>query len=171
MADEGQRHHYIPVAYLKNWMNAEGKICQYSKPYDERVVAKSKHPSGTGYIRGLYEFSGVQDQQLRDALEHEFMRPVDTRAAELLQEMVAGEQTMNNVEKRSSWTSFLLSLISACQKTSNFTKSAIFEIGSRPIPNAESTIRSFGDLACRTGWRTSSSEWIPRRSSGAHWMR
>lgn len=111
MADEGQRHHYIPVAYLKNWMNAEGKICQYSKPYDERVVAKSKHPSGTGYIRGLYEFSGVQDQQLRDALEHEFMRPVDTRAAELLQEMVAGEQTMNNVEKRSSWTTFLLSLM------------------------------------------------------------
>lgn len=111
MSDEGQRHHYIPVAYLKNWMNAEKKVCEYSKPYEDRVVALSKHPSGTGYVRGLYEFVGVEDREMRETLEREFMRPVDTRAAELLQEMLAGEQTMNNGEKRSSWTTFLLSLM------------------------------------------------------------
>ncbi|MCJ2113279.1 DUF4238 domain-containing protein [Methylobacterium sp. E-025] len=69
------------------------------------------HPSATGYVRGLYDFRGVEDQEVRETLEREFMRPVDTRAADLLHEMIAGERTMNNSEKRSAWTTFLLSLM------------------------------------------------------------
>ncbi|CAA2137497.1 DUF4238 domain-containing protein [Methylobacterium bullatum] len=111
MHDEGQRHHYIPVCYLKQWINNKNQICQYSKPHQNRVVPNRLHPSATGYVRGLYDLIDTEDQEVREALEREFMRPIDTRAADLLREMTGNMQTMNNIEKRSAWTTFILSLM------------------------------------------------------------
>jgi uncharacterized protein DUF4238 len=39
---EGEKHHYIPVFYLKQWAGADGRLCQYSRPYN-RVKPKRVH--------------------------------------------------------------------------------------------------------------------------------
>jgi hypothetical protein len=50
---KGEKHHYIPQFYLNRWAGTDGRLCEYSRPYDI-VKPKFVHPSGTGYERGLY---------------------------------------------------------------------------------------------------------------------
>jgi len=47
MSKEG-KHHYIPVFYLKQWAGVDGRVCEFSKPYD-RVKPRRAHPDGTAY--------------------------------------------------------------------------------------------------------------------------
>src|SRR5580692_1218431 len=51
-AGKGDKHHYIPVFYSKEWAGPDGRLCEYSRPYDV-VKPKRVHPDGTGYVRGL----------------------------------------------------------------------------------------------------------------------
>ena len=48
-----EKHHYIPVFYLKRWIGEDGRLCVYGRPYD-RVKANRKHPDATGYEPDLY---------------------------------------------------------------------------------------------------------------------
>ena len=33
MKNEGDKHHYLPVFYLKSWTGADGRLCEFSRPY------------------------------------------------------------------------------------------------------------------------------------------
>jgi hypothetical protein len=52
-AGKGDKHHYIPVFYLKGWGGPGGCVCEYSRPF-KVVKPRRVHPDGTGYERGLY---------------------------------------------------------------------------------------------------------------------
>jgi hypothetical protein len=51
-----QKHHYIPKLYLKQWAGPDGRVCEFSRPY-QQVKPRMTFPDATGYERGLYTFS------------------------------------------------------------------------------------------------------------------
>jgi hypothetical protein len=34
-AGEGDKHHYVPVFYTKEWAGLDGRVCEYSRPFRE----------------------------------------------------------------------------------------------------------------------------------------
>lgn len=108
------KHHYIPIFYLKRWCGPDGQICQFSKPHNHVVKPRRVHPSGTGYLYRLYELKEFEPA-LAQQVEQRFFKSVDTSASEALQLM---EQRGNSVRwnsgLRSAWTRFILSLLLRC---------------------------------------------------------
>jgi hypothetical protein len=59
---KGDKHHYIPKFYLKRWAAANGRLTEYSRPF-QRVEPRWTHPDGTGYERGLYAINGMSPNE------------------------------------------------------------------------------------------------------------
>jgi hypothetical protein len=106
---KGQKHHYIPVFYLKRWMGPKGTVCEFSRPRD-RVKTRYVHPDGTGYVRGLYAIDDL-DPNVVNAIENMFLKPSDGTAAEALHCLLREEPFAHPLRMRHSWTRFLLSLL------------------------------------------------------------
>jgi Protein of unknown function (DUF4238) len=108
---EPTRHHYIPIFYLRQWAGPDGKLCEYSRPYAE-TKAKRKHPSGTGYVAGLYTIPGISPEQSQ-FVEKRFMQAVDNWAARALAVMLRGNPQPHDLDRRLkvAWARFLYSLI------------------------------------------------------------
>ena len=106
---KGQKHHYIPVFYLKQWMGSRKTVCEFSRPYD-RVKTRSPHPDGTGYVRGLYAIDDL-DPKVVNAIEDMFLKPSDGMAAEALQCLLREVPFTHPIRMRHAWTRFLLSLL------------------------------------------------------------
>lgn len=102
-------HHYLPVFYLKQWANANGRIVRYHRPYRE-VVRGQITPSNTGYEPYLYTLEGYP-LAARQAIEKEFMGPVvDGPAAEALRILLQRDKNKLTQERRTGWTRYLMSL-------------------------------------------------------------
>jgi uncharacterized protein DUF4238 len=106
---EGEKHHYLPVFYLKQWAGSDGRLCQFSRPYD-RVKPKRVHPDGTGYVRGLYAIDDM-DPEIVNAIESKFLKPADGLAAETLQDLLNDRPFKQAARMRTSWSRFVLSLM------------------------------------------------------------
>lgn len=122
-----KKHHYIPVFYLKRWMLKADRICQFSKPYQNTVVPKRVHPSGTGYEIGLYELQGFPPE-LSQQVEVKFFQRVDSQAAEVL--LTFEDLNWKPIfEKsiRSSWSRFLMSLMMRQPEQIKFLRNKWFE--------------------------------------------
>jgi Protein of unknown function (DUF4238) len=104
-----KRHHYIPEFYLKRWSSGKGTLVEFSKPFGDRVRPKRVYPKQTGFVDRLYELRGVTPQQSQ-YIETGFFRPVDTKAATVLQKMEGGGCEFSGAE-RSAWSNFLMSLV------------------------------------------------------------
>jgi hypothetical protein len=105
-----EKHHYLPVFYLRHWAALDGRVIRYHRPHRE-VVAHPIAPKNTGYEEGLYSLDGYKPEQ-RNVIEKSFMAPeVDNPAAapllHFLQRRPASELT---VPMRQAWTRFLMSL-------------------------------------------------------------
>src|SRR5258707_9476555 len=54
------RHHYIPVLYLSQWADGNGRLYEVSRPNGRSEVSvRPTGPKGTGYERGLYRLAGI----------------------------------------------------------------------------------------------------------------
>jgi Protein of unknown function (DUF4238) len=104
----GQKHHYLPVFYLKQWAGRDGRLCEFSRPYKE-VKPRLTHPDGTGFIRGLYTFYDVAPA-IQDFLEQQFFLKADDRAHVTLQ-LLLTDQLHFDAPTRSAWCRFLMTLI------------------------------------------------------------
>jgi hypothetical protein len=76
------KHHYLPVFYLKQWARNEGRLCEFTKPFN-RVLLKTTYPEGTAYIRGLNTVEGLSPEAAR-FLEEVFFQIADAGAARVL---------------------------------------------------------------------------------------
>jgi hypothetical protein len=96
---------------LKQWAGPNGKLCEYSRPYRE-TKAKRKHPSGTGYVDGLYTIPGLPPEQSQ-FVEKRFMQAVDNWAAQALAIMLRESPQAHDLDARMkvAWARFLYSLI------------------------------------------------------------
>src|SRR6266850_1276523 len=91
------KHHYIPVLYLSQWADGNGRLYEFSRPDGRSEVSvRPTSPKGTGYERGLYRLTGVPED-VSEAVERKFMAQVDTPAW--------------TVPSRSAWSRFVTGLI------------------------------------------------------------
>lgn len=107
------KHHYIPVFYLKRWLNADGKVCEFSRPYNNEVKVRYVHPDGTGYLRRLYALQNFPED-LAHQVEHQFFRPIDSLAATALAILEGSTLETWTIDTRSAWSRFMLSLMLRC---------------------------------------------------------
>jgi hypothetical protein len=105
-----EKHHYLPVFYLKQWAALDGRVIRYYRPNSE-VVAHPIAPKNTGYEQGLYSLGGYNPEQ-RNIIEKNFMAPqVDDPAAAPLR-IFLGRRPVSEltVSMKQAWTRFLMSL-------------------------------------------------------------
>jgi len=108
-AGKGDKHHYIPVFYSQEWAGPDGRMCEYSRPYDV-VKPKRVHPVGTGYVRGLYTVPR-NDSRVSEFIEREFLKITDNGAARVLQMFKLGKEIAWTSDTRSAWSRFIISLM------------------------------------------------------------
>jgi hypothetical protein len=104
----GQRNHYLPVFYLKQWAGPDGCVCEFSRPH-KIVKPRRTHPAGTGYERGLYRFDGLPPIAA-NFLEQQFLLHVDDRAYFALCHLLADFVDFD-AETHSAWSRFMMSLL------------------------------------------------------------
>jgi hypothetical protein len=104
---DGEKHHYIPVFYLKQWSDPYGRICEFTR-WGNVVKPKMKHPDATGFMRGLNTFKEL-DPEAANFLESHFFRQADDRAYRALT-LLLGDQTDLDADVKSSWCRFLMTL-------------------------------------------------------------
>ena len=111
MKQQSLKHHYMPIFYLKRWAGEDGRLCEFSRPY-QLVKPQRKNPEAAGHLQGLYTVSGLppEDQSI---LEDKFFRQVDQTASDALDFMLANTSGVDDMSSRlrSGWSRFLLSLI------------------------------------------------------------
>jgi hypothetical protein len=108
-AGKGDKHHYIPVFYSQEWAGPDGRVCEFSRPYDV-IKPKRVHPDGTGYVRGLYTVPR-NDPRVSEFIEREFLKITDNGAARVLQMFKLGKEIAWTSDTRSAWSRFIVSLM------------------------------------------------------------
>jgi hypothetical protein len=108
-AGKGDKHHYIPVFYSKEWAGRDGRVCEYSRPFDV-VKPRRVHPDGTGYVRGLYTVPR-NDPRVSEFIEREFFKVTDNGAARVLQMFKRRGEIAWTSDTRSAWSRFIVSLM------------------------------------------------------------
>lgn len=107
----GPKHHYIPVFYLKAWTGADGRLCEFSRPFKE-VKALRKSPSATGFVRGLYNIPGLAPDKT-GALETNFLSLADDWAARAHRILLTSDRKVDfpDLRTRAGWARFIYSLV------------------------------------------------------------
>jgi len=93
----GNKHHYIPIFYLKQWAASNGQVCEFSKPY-KIVKPRRTHPDGTGYVRGLYTFDRLRPEDA-DLMEKDFLLRADDGASTVLRGFLSGQHNVNDIQR------------------------------------------------------------------------
>jgi hypothetical protein len=119
MKNKGDKHHYLPVFYLKSWTGADGRLCEFSRPYTLKpgdvmpakvpVKPRRTHPNGTGYVRGLNTFR-ILPPALADFLENRFLKRADDLASQALFRFLKDDVNVD-METMSEWSRFILTLL------------------------------------------------------------
>jgi hypothetical protein len=104
---KGDKHHYIPKFYLKQWTGDDRRLSEFSKPRNE-IFHRRKFPDATGYERGLYTFDELPSPDA-DFLEHAFFLHADHRACQALHFLSEGNLDFDR-PTRSAWSRFLMTL-------------------------------------------------------------
>lgn len=107
--NDPKKHHYLPVFYLKAWANEHGKLCEFSRPYNE-VSYKWRSPDGTGYQEYLYALPGVSPENAQ-IMEKHYMGLVDTFAAKAHQKLLQDGLDDITPDESLAWARFLYALI------------------------------------------------------------
>jgi hypothetical protein len=105
-----EKHHYLPVFYLKQWAALDGRVIRYYRP-NRQVVAHPIAPKNTGFEQGLYSLEGYKPEQ-RNIIEKNFMAPVvdDPAVAPLRIFLERRHASQLTLPMKQAWTRFLLSL-------------------------------------------------------------
>ena len=103
-------HHYLPVFYLRQWCDADGKVVRYYRPHKE-VLSSPITPKYTGYEPFLYSLAGYPPEH-RQVIETNFMAPhVDGPASEALAALMSRQSFPDlSVKTRHDWTRFLMAM-------------------------------------------------------------
>jgi len=151
-------HHYIPVFYLKRWVNPRTKkVIEFSKPHEDAakriVVRKRRFPTATGFLRDGYTLIGVKPED-RQALENRIMVPVDNAAADALERLYAGGTLAP--KEYFGWTRFIASLILRTPQDVEIMKRGMKAVYDKTVKETIGSLR-------RKGYKTPSAKEIIAR--------
>jgi hypothetical protein len=134
----GQKHHYLPVFYLKRWAGRDRRLCEYSRPWNV-VKPRMTSPSGTGYERDLYTIDGLPPETSQ-LLERRFMKAVDQGASDTLDKLLDGSDlSILNVDQKSAWSRFIMSLIQRNPEKISWITRAVTEHYDQRLAEVEAT--------------------------------
>lgn len=120
-----QKHHYVPSFYTKRWAAADGKLIEYRLGYQGQIFLRRTHPDGTGYFRGLNTIDRLPPE-IANFIEDQFLQRADDLACQALDHLLAG--TLNaNIDIKSGWTRFLISLLHRPPERIRYLKAIIEE--------------------------------------------
>jgi Protein of unknown function (DUF4238) len=105
----GEKHHYIPEFYLKQWTGVDRRLCEYSRPFD-RIKTYRRYPSETGYEYGLTTLTTYPDP-VSEIVERKLMQAIDSSAANALRFLLANNVASLDAKGRSAWARFIFSLM------------------------------------------------------------
>jgi len=110
-AVKDDKHHFIPAFYSQKWAGQDGRLCEYSRPYDV-VKPRRTHPDGTGYVRGLYTLPDAPPGR-EHVIETHLMKSVDDWASKAHARMLQDGNNIGRFDARLAvgWCQFLYSLI------------------------------------------------------------
>src|SRR4051812_17007797 len=111
-----QKHHYIPVFYLKQWSNRNGRLLEFSRPYGDLVKARPTSPTGTGYVEGLYRLPGLPDE-LAEEIENKFFKKIDDFASYAHKKLMRKYMPDWSPRMRLAWAHFILGVLIRSPKT------------------------------------------------------
>src|SRR5579871_3747544 len=109
-ADEAYKHHYIPKFYQKQWAGADNKLSVYARRENSEIMVRRKSPKQSGYEPYLYSVPGLPPEQAH-TVETKFMREMDSLACRAMHYMIGKIEKPMDIELRSAWSRFLLSLL------------------------------------------------------------
>jgi Protein of unknown function (DUF4238) len=105
-------HHYIPIFYLKQWVDpTTRRLVEFCRRY-QGVVARLTFPAGTGYVPGLYKNPDAAPGE-EYVIETKLMSSIDDRAARALQRMMVDGEPPGKLDAPEAlgWCQFLYSLL------------------------------------------------------------
>ncbi|MFK4720538.1 hypothetical protein ABIE89_001638 [Bradyrhizobium niftali] len=103
-------HHFIPVFYLRQWHDSEGRLYEHKQVHGGRIVQKPVSAVATGFQRDLYTFPALGAEGFDQHLESKFFQIVDDEGAKALHRFIKRAPVPWSAEARSGWSRFLLSL-------------------------------------------------------------
>jgi hypothetical protein len=118
-----QNQHYIPQFYQRQWVGADGRLCEYCRRH-KTVKARMCYPAGSGYQPGLYTIRNVP-QPVTDHTENIFLSKTDTEAAAALRLLLSKEPYVWTSGPRSAWTRFVMSLMHRTPERVEYLRSKI----------------------------------------------
>jgi hypothetical protein len=104
------KHHYIPVFYLREWAQPDGRLLEFSRPTGNDVKTRPTSPTGTGYVRGLYRLDHLSGDAA-EAYEKFFFSLVDNRAKDGLDILLGRSAAKWNDHSRTAWSQFVLGML------------------------------------------------------------
>jgi hypothetical protein len=107
--NEGEKHHYIPQFYLKQWTGVDRRLCEYSRPYD-RLKTRRRFPSETAFEYGTTTLT-TYPAPVSEIVERKLMQAIDDTASKALRFLLANNVTGLDANGRSAWARFLMSLM------------------------------------------------------------
>jgi hypothetical protein len=160
------KHHYIPIFYLKQWAGEDGMLCEFSRPFD-KVVPRMKHPSGTGYERGIYTFD-LLPPAAAEYLERHFFEHADNGASDALRLLVAGKIGDLDGRTKCAWSRFIMTLMHRTPERVEWVKARVLALVPEALERARQqypSMRGPGDPATFDEFRASMSPDAPQRAT------
>jgi hypothetical protein len=104
-----EKHHYIPIFYLKQWCGEDKKLCEYSRPY-KVVKPYRRYPSETAFEIDLNTMDALAPS-VQDIVERRLMGGIDNNACNALQFLL--DQRISDLDpaQRTAWAAFVMSLV------------------------------------------------------------
>jgi hypothetical protein len=152
----GEKHHYIPKFYLKQWTGIDRRLCEYSRPFDQMKTYR-RYPSETGYEYGLTTLTTYPDP-VSEIVERKLMQAIDSSAANALRFLLANNVAGLDANGRSAWARFIFSLMrrtpEALRDIHERLRRSFLEIyRSTPLPHNVSEEEQEADLLARVEQR------------------
>ena len=101
-------HHFIPVFYLKQWANLNGKLVEYTIKHG-KLIAKVVGPRSTGYETDLYAFNELPPD-VRQYVEQKFFNYADNIASIALDRHLGASREPWTPELLSAWSRFMIGI-------------------------------------------------------------
>lgn len=102
-------HHFLPQFLLAPWCGDDGMLTAFSKPYQDKVVARRYAPSAVAKKPNLYTYDGLPDGKAQ-VVETAFFQKVDDEGARAFQAAFMNGPDIITKEQRLQLTVFVMSL-------------------------------------------------------------
>lgn len=109
MAQDPQKHHFVPEFYLRQWVGSDDRLERYSQPVEGKIAVRRVFVSQVGFEHRLYSARDDSDPD-PEWLEREFFQKIDNGAARVLRKLNSNPPLSLDDLEESMWSIFIRSM-------------------------------------------------------------